>query len=120
MTVIIATSNKRNEYRVIRDRKTVGRIRYWGASREDRHEWEFLDRETKVYGSRPGITLEEYTEIVSRFYEKKDASAGFVTAQDEWDFRTELKNHSIGNYWNEGNVFFFYDENDLMAARILL
>lgn len=120
MKTIVKPSTEKNTYKLIRGGKIVGRIRYWGASREDHHEWDFKDRETKVFGSRPGITLAEYMEIIDRFYEKKEASVGFLPVRDESEFMEVLKQHSIRDYWNEGLIFFFHTEEDLFAARMLV
>lgn len=120
MKISVRPQKRKNHYSVVRGNRVVGRLRYWGASREDAHEWDFQDRETKVFGSRPGISKKEYLEIIDRFYEKKERSQGFVQAQDEITFMDTLDRHAIRNYWHEGPVFFFDKEEDLLAARLLL
>lgn len=120
MKTIVKPSTEKNTYKLIRGGKIVGRIRYWGASREDHPEWDFKDPGDEGIRKPPRYYSQEYMEIIDRFYEKKEAHVGFLPVRDENEFMEVLKQHSIRDYWNEGLIFFFNTEEDLFAARMLV
>ncbi|MCK9532754.1 MAG: hypothetical protein M0R77_19905 [Gammaproteobacteria bacterium] len=110
----------KNRWVVIVDGKRSGAMNLYPANKEEPRTLTFKDYSSKVQGVREGLTRKEFEEIIENFYKRKQRSVGTIMVQDLDEFIKALKEQRIFNYFNENNIFFFYDELSLTAARILV
>lgn len=98
----------------------VGEIRYWTASIDEQHMYDFIDHETQAYAKFEGAGRVAVEDMVEYFYFEKGKSVGFLKPSDPKIFLEHLNNHSITFTRMTNDVFFFYSEEELNIARILV
>ena len=98
----------------------VGEIRYWTASIDEQRMYDFIDHETQAYAKFEGAGNAIVKDMVEYFYSEKEKSVGFLKPSEPRVFLEQLHNHNIKFTRITNSVFFFYSEEELNVARILV
>lgn len=108
------------DYTVRRDGKPVGSLSVIRPTTYDPGVMKFRDFRTGVRGERNGFSVPDSKQLIRWFYERLEGTVGWVTVDDTYEFRELLSYHKIHKFFNEDQQFFFYDEEELTAARLLV
>lgn len=110
----------KNRWTVLINGKREGSMSLYPANKEEPRGMSFKDFSSNAQGYREGLTRKEFEQIIEKFYERKQRSVGTLKVNKVDEFIHRLEEQHIFNYFYEKNIFFFYDEISLTAARILV